>query len=109
MFQMSESIDIAVGTLNDKVVLKFPHAIEYVELDAQNCMDISEAMASAAFEIKHGLPAAGPALKAELVEKHRMQLTQVIAFNLNSTREDKTISNGRLAQDVVETCLKAVF
>ena len=104
-----ESVQVAVKGEDGKVVLKFDRSVNHVEMDPGNALDIAEAMSTAAFECREGVKPAGPALKAELVEKHRMTLTQRLALMLNSTRSDTRISNGQLAKSLVDTCLSEVF
>jgi len=108
---------VNIGVVDKQVVLLFsakpdfssPMPVDRWVLDPRECLDISEAMATAAFTAREELKPVGPALKAELVERHRMKLTQRLALVLNSTRENKKVSNGKLAQELVEIMLKEVF
>lgn len=105
-----ESVLVAIkGVKDGKVIVEFNQTINSIEMDPANAIDISEALAAAAFECGTGLKPAGPALKASLVEKHRMDLTARLALMLNSMRGNKALSNGKLAQEMVEACLKAIF
>jgi len=104
-----ESIQVAVKGEDGRVVLKFDRDINYLEMEPTNAFDIAEAMCTAAFECRDGVKPAGPALKAELIDRHRLTLTQRLALMLNSTRTDVRISNGQLAKSLVDTCLSEVF
>ena len=104
-----ENVQVAVKGEDGKVILKFDRDINYLEMGPQNAFDIAEAMSTAAFECRDGVKPAGPALKAELIERHRMALTQRLALMLNSTRNDVRIGNGQLAKSLVDTCLSEVF
>ncbi len=102
-------IPIAVGVFQNKVVLKFPRAVEFVEIDQQNCLDIAEAMAACAMELKGEVPKAGQALKKELFDRYREKLINRVTIMFNSRREQKKIANRKLATEVVEVCLREVF
>lgn len=65
--------------------------------------------ADLAYEIETGLKAAGAGLKAALIERARVKLTARVALMLRSMREDKTISHAKIAQEVVDACLKEVY
>lgn len=75
----------------------------------QDALAFSTLLADLAFEADTGMKAAGPALKAELIDRHRATLTRRLEVMLNSQREKKKVSNAQLAQQLVETCLSAVF
>lgn len=104
-----ERVEIAIRSEDGLVILKFDRDVGYIEIDPTNCLDICEAMATAAFESRDGVKPVGKALKSELIERHRMKLTQRIALILNGSRENLTLTNGRLAQQLVEVMLKEVF
>ncbi len=102
-------VEMMILVENGKVIQKFQHSVEFVEYDPENLLTICEAFARAAFEARDGMKPAGNTLKAELIERHRMTLTQRIAVMLNTLRDDKTLTNGKLARTLVDTCLKEVF
>lgn len=104
-----DTVQVAVKGGDGLVVLKFDRDINYLEMGPENAFDIAEAMTAAAFECKNGVKPVGPALKAELIEKHRMKLTQRLALMLNSARGDPMTSNGQLAKTMVDTCLAEIF
>jgi len=104
-----KSVQVAVKGEDGKVILKFDRDINYLEMEPQNTFDIAEAMCSAAFECRDGVKPVGTALKAELVERHRMRLTQRLSLVMNGSRENRTISNAKLAQQLVDICLAEVF
>ena len=47
--------------------------------------------------------------RSELVERHRMILTQRVSVMLNSLREDKTKGNGAVAKAIVDAVIAEVF
>lgn len=102
-------VQVAVRSEGGKVILKFDSDINYLEMEPENCLLITEAMATAAFEARDGMKPVGPALKAEIVERHRMTLTQRVALMLNTLRDDRTKSNGQVARDIVDVMLAEVF
>jgi hypothetical protein len=65
--------------------------------------------ADLAYEADTGLKPAGTGLKAALVERARIKLATRVALMLRSMREDKTISHQKIAQEVVDACLKEVY
>ena len=105
---MTGPVDVAIGVLDDKVVLRFEHALEYIELDAVNALDISEAIAALAFKLRNGVEPAGPALKASLVERHHDKLVPRVALMLASMR-DQGKSDGYAAEQIVTSMLAEVF
>lgn len=114
---MTNSVFAGIGINQGKVVVQFSHKHDTLDpaqidtwiMDPNECLDISEAMAQASFEAGTGFKPLGDTLKSEIIEKHRMILTQRISTMLNSTREDKRISNGKLAKSFVDTVLKEIF
>lgn len=78
-------------------------------MDASSALSFSTLLADLAFEADTGLKAAGPALKAELMDRHRVTLTNRISVMLNSLREKKTTSNRGLAKQLVDVMLSEVF
>lgn len=98
-----------VVLFSEKVEFNKPTRIDRWEMDPKECLDITEAMATAAFEARDGVKPVGEALKAELVERHRQTLNTRLALVLNSTRENRTVGNEKLAQQLVDICLAQVF
>ena len=47
--------------------------------------------------------------KKEMIDRHRRTLIKRLEVVLNSTREKRTVGNARLAQELVEICLKEVL
>lgn len=105
---MTGNVEMIIMHENGKVIQRFKHAVEYVEYEPQNCIDVAMAMTDAAFEARDGLKPVGETLKAELVERHRKTLTNRLTMMLATLRHgDKTDS--KLAQMLVDTVLKEVF
>jgi len=92
-----------------KIIQRFEHSMEEVIYDPQNAIDVAMTLTDLAFEAQEGLKPASDTLKAELIERHRMTLTQRVANMLGTMRGDIKVTNGKLAQEVVEACLREVF
>ena len=103
------SVEMVIGIDDGMVYQRFKHPMQVVLYEPKNLLEICEALAKAAFEARDGIKPLGDTLKAELVERHRMILTQRIALMMNSMREDKKISNGKLAQEIADVMLREVF
>ena len=78
-------------------------------LSASDALQFSTLLADLAFEAETGLKAAGPALKAELMDRHRTTLVNRLTVMLNSTREKKTTTNRGLAKQMVDAMMAEVF
>ena len=78
-------------------------------LSASDALQFSTLLADLAFEAETGLKAAGPALKAELMDRHRTTLVNRLTVMLNSTREKKTTTNRGLAKQMVDVMMAEVF
>jgi hypothetical protein len=78
-------------------------------MSAEQALQFSTLVADLAFEADTGLKAAGPAIKSELIDRHREKLTNRLAVIMNSQREKRTISNRKLAKQLVDVCLSEVF
>jgi hypothetical protein len=78
-------------------------------LSATDALVFSTLLADLAFEAETALKPAGPALKAELVERHRVKLINRLTLIFNDQREKRTIANRALAKRAVEVMLAEVF
>lgn len=78
-------------------------------LSASDALVMSTLIADLAYEAEAGMKAAGGALKAELIERHRVKLVDRLTVVFNSAREKKTTSNRGLAKQVVDICMGEVF
>lgn len=78
-------------------------------LSASDALQFSTLLADLAFEAETGLKAAGPALKAELMDRHRTTLINRLSVMLNSMREKKTTTNRGLAKQMVDAMMAEVF
>lgn len=114
---MNDPVFVAVGRDEGRVHILFakdpectqPMSVDRWVLDAEECLQIAEAMAQAAFESRDNVKPVGEALKAEIVERHRMLLTHRVSLMLNTLRDDKTKGNGTIAKQIVDACLSEVF
>ena len=117
MSEHKDPVYVRLGADDGQVRLMFskdvgglqPANISQWVIDPKECLQISEAMATAAFEADTSIKPVGPALKATLVENHRMKLTQRFSLMLATMRQDKMVSNGQIAQRLVDAALQEVF
>lgn len=105
----SKNVEMAVGQDKGNVILKFKDPVDLVEFEPQNAIDVAMAMTDAAFECRDGVKPAGDTLKAELIERHRMTLTNRFAMMIGTMRGDIKRTNGKIAQELVEAALKEIF
>ena len=81
----------------------------------QVAFETGEKLARAAHQAKFGTPWQSDEsylkdqIKKRTTEKYRMFLTQRVSLMLNSMREDKKVSNGKLAKEIVEQILNKVL
>ena len=114
---MDEAVFVRIGVEGGKVLLMFSEDVQGMTpanlsrwaIDPPECLQISEAMATNAFTADTQLKPVGPALKATLVENHRMKLTQRYVRMLASMRSDINVSDGKIAQELVDAALKEIF
>ena len=103
------AMEMVIGHENGMVVQKFKGAVDRVDYEPENAISVAEALTSNAFEARDGMKPVGDTLKAELVERHRKKLYNRLGLVLNSTRENRTISNSNLARQLVDICLSEIF
>lgn len=106
---MTEAVEMMIGVDKGKVIQRFREPMQEVRYDPANMLEICEALSAAAFEARDGMKPVGDTLKAEIVERHRMTLTQRVSLVLNTIREDRRRSNGQVAKEIVDICLAEVF
>jgi hypothetical protein len=109
---MSDSdgkVDMVLGVHEGKVLMRFKEPMQEILFDHDNAINVSMALADLAFECRDDVKPASSALKAELVDRHRMTLVNRLAVVFNGQREDKKLSNGQLAQKVTDIMLAEVF
>lgn len=94
---------------NGMVVQRFKRRMDEIRYEPENAIDVARAMTDNAFEARDGVKPVGDTLKAELIERHRKTLQTRVALILNSKREDRTVSNLKLAQQLVDVCLSEIF
>lgn len=99
------STEIAIGTTDGRVVLKFQNAVEWIALDPQNALMIGEAIARAAYECKYGKVPDGTqnVLKQEKVNTLYKRAELVIRSLLDKKKTPKYI-----AHQVVDIVLSEV-
>jgi hypothetical protein len=105
----NKGVEMIVGQDKGYVVLKFKEPVDLVEFEPQNAIDVAMAMTDAAFECRDGVKPAGETLKAELIERHRMTLTNRFAKMIGTMRMDIKRTDGKMAQELVEAALKEIF
>lgn len=109
MSRSDGKVEMVIGHENGQVFMRLKKRMDLILFDPQNAIDVAGAMADHAFESRDGVKPVGGALKAELVERHRKTLQTRIALILNSTRENKVVTNQKLAQQIVDACLAEIF
>ena len=117
MDDLTDGVYVRVGEDDKKVLLLFtrdpegstPANISQWRVDPEDCLPIAESMVKHAFSIDSGLTPVGPALKAGLIEQHRVKLTQRFTLMLGSVRGDKLKSDGEVARDLVDAALREIF
>lgn len=117
MSEHNQPVYVRIGVEEKQVMLLFckdpegsiPSNISKWMVDPAQCLEISEGMATAAFEADTSLRPVGPALKATLMENHRIKLTARVALMLTTLRGDKLKTDGMVARDIVDAMLKEVF
>lgn len=109
MSKHNGKVEMVIGHEGGKVFQRFKKRMEVVLYDPENAIDVARAITDHAFECRDGVKPVGDTLKAELIERHRKTLTTRISLILNSTRENRTVSNLKLAQQLVEICLAEIF
>ena len=106
---MTENIPMLIGHEHGQVVMKFMALLDRVDIDPERAIDIAEALAAAAFEARDGVQPVGHALKAELADRQREVIGNRFAVILNSTREDRLVTNQKLAQELADIALREVY
>lgn len=86
-----------------------PAKTDHMLLPPQAAMQAAELLANLAFEADTSLKPVGPALKAELVQRHRDKLIPRLSLMLNSLRENRTVSNGQLATQIMDAVCSEIF
>lgn len=78
-------------------------------LSASDALAFSTLLADLAFEAETSLKPASSALKAELIERHRVKLVDRLHVVMNSQRERRTVTNRQLAKKVLDIVFAEVF
>jgi hypothetical protein len=84
-------------------------SIEADPSSAQQLINLAMGLIDHAYERRGDLKPAGGAVKHELIERHRKKLTQRLSLILNGHRENRTVSNQKLAKELVDAMLREVF
>jgi hypothetical protein len=100
---------MVVGKDKGHVILKFKDPVDLVEFEPQNAIDVAMAMTDSAFECRDGVKPAGDTLKAELIERHRVTLTNRFAMMIRTMRLDKKRSDWQVAKELVDKALGEIF
>jgi hypothetical protein len=98
LFNETDAAGVTKATLTSNMLLPAAEALRFSML-----------LADLAFEADTGLKAAGPALKAELIERQRAKLVDRLVVVFNSQREKRTISNRSLARSVLDIVFSEVY
>lgn len=109
MSEKDKGVEMVVGQEKGHVILKLKEPVDLIEFEPQNAIDVAMAMTDAAFECRDGVKPAGETLKAELIERHRVTLTNRFTMMINTMRMDIKRPDGKMAQELVEAALKEIF
>lgn len=112
-----QAVRLEIGREGDQVWLQLStngaNPIK-IPIDAQAAFEAAEKLARAAHIARFGEPLKSDMsyladqIKRRVTEEFRMFLVQRISVMLNSLREDKSWSNGKLAGELVDTVLTKV-
>jgi hypothetical protein len=99
---------VAIGVEKGRAVMRFPSPVSFVAFDPSNASSVAEALARAAYEAHNGRPPPDGGsdlarqVKARYTEELRDRMITRVAVMLASLRENKTITNGKLAMELVD-------
>lgn len=107
-------VEVGIAVIRDKVVVKLNTATNLIIFDAQNAFDIGENLARAAHKAR--FPGESIPDRAYLAEQIRARVTDTIRAMLvgrahamlRSQREKRTVSNEKLARQLVDQLLSAL-
>lgn len=100
---------MSVSVYDGKVVQHFPHALEWLALEADESVRLGYTLIERGWEARPELKPLDDNKKHDLVERHRRTLTKRLEVVLNSLREKKTMSNRTVAKQLVQLMLNEVF
>ena len=86
-----------------------PAETDNLQLDPPAALAMAELLTDMAFEADDGLKPVGPALKANLVDKHRRKLLPRLTLIIKSRREVSTVSHHDLARLLLDAVFNEVF
>lgn len=116
--ELSKDIEMQIVQRDGAVILLFSRyrdgalraaQTDNMKLDPAVAIRAAQCLTDMAFEADTGLKPVAPTLKAELANQHRMTVTQKLATILQTYREDKTYSHGKLAQLCAEEAINDIF
>jgi len=117
---MNENIDMQVVARDRAVTLLFsrrpddngdpaPAAVDHMTMDPETALLAAQMITDLAFEADSSIKPVGPALKANLIEKHRAVLIPRITTVMNSLRTKRTVTNQQLAVQLMDIVCSEVF
>jgi len=115
---MNLDLEMQVVHKDGKVVMLFsrresgdlkPAFTDHMSLPPQTAIHAAQASTDMAFEADTNLKPVGPTLKASLVQQHRDKLIPRINVMLNSLRENREVTNGQLALQIMDTVCAEIF
>jgi len=112
---MSESVDVAVGVVDGKVVARWPDPLTEITFDAKNAYQVSLALGRAALEAHGGKPTGDRELKfiegelkqvkITVTDQHRDFIIAQVATIIRSLLEQNR-TPGQIALHCVDAVLK---
>jgi hypothetical protein len=110
---VSESVDVAVGVVEGKVVAKWHQPVEQIVFDPKNAYSVGMALATAAMDAHKGSPVNATEFieselrKPQITDAKRDMLIAVVATQIKSLQE-KGRSPGMVAIHAVDAVLQEV-
>jgi len=105
----ASNVEMALYNEDGFVIQRFKQPMIEVKYSPENAIAIARAITDNAFVARDGVKPLGDTLKSELIEQHRIKLTQRFTLMLASLRLNKNKSDGQVALALVEAALKEIF
>lgn len=115
----NNNLEMQIAARDGKIVLLFSRRkpngdtvkskTDNFDFPASEAQRMAQLITDLAFEIDTSLKPVGETLKAELIERHRVTLTQRLALVLATVRPDSKKSDGQIAKECVDIMLREVM
>lgn len=108
-FPEAGKVEMTIFHEYGQVIQRFRRPMLFVAYDPPNAKAVACALTDAAFEAAHEPKPAGESVKSALIERHHDVLVPRIALMLQGLREDKKLSDGYVAEQLVSTIFHEIF